>query len=69
LRSCAAELGFCAGPGGVDRCSLWLIDPKHGKVWTKMAHGVEAIGIPLGVGFVRTCVRDDEVILTNGGGG
>ena len=56
---------FARDLAGADRCSLWLIDPEHGELWTKVAHGVEPIRIPLGVGLVGACIRDDEVILIN----
>ena len=50
---------------GADRCSLWLIDPVHGELWTKVAHGVEPIRIPMGVGLVGACISQDEVLLVN----
>jgi phosphoserine phosphatase RsbU/P len=59
---------FARDLAGADRCSLWLIDPEHGELWTKVAHGVEPIRIPLGEGLVGACIRDDEVLLVNNAG-
>jgi sigma-B regulation protein RsbU (phosphoserine phosphatase) len=59
---------FARDLAGADRCSLWLIDPVHGELWTKVAHGVEPIRIPLGEGLIGACIRDDEVLLVNDAG-
>jgi len=56
---------FARDLAGADRCSLWLIDPKQGELWTKVAHGVEPIRIPLGLGLVGACIREGEMILIN----
>jgi sigma-B regulation protein RsbU (phosphoserine phosphatase) len=48
-----------------DRCSLWLIDEKTGQLWTKVAHGVDPIRIPVGAGLVGAAIFQDEVILVN----
>lgn len=53
---------------GADRCSLWLIDPAKNELWTKVAHGVAPIHIPMGEGLVGACIRDDEVLLVNKAG-
>lgn len=50
---------------GADRCSLWLIDEAAKELWTKVAHGVEPIRIPVGEGLVGTCIREDQVLLVN----
>jgi GAF domain-containing protein len=33
---------------GADRCSLWLIDLAKNELWTKVAHGVAPLHIPMG---------------------
>jgi serine phosphatase RsbU (regulator of sigma subunit) len=48
-----------------DRCSLWLVDRVRGELWTKIAHGLEPMRIPLGEGLVGACVREDQVLLVN----
>jgi sigma-B regulation protein RsbU (phosphoserine phosphatase) len=56
---------FARDLAAADRCSLWLIDEAAHELWTKVAHGVDSIRIPLGEGLVGACVRDDQVILVN----
>src|SRR5712692_7398115 len=50
---------------GADRCSIWLVDTKHSRLWTKVAHGVGELNIPIGQGLVGACVARNEVILVN----
>jgi sigma-B regulation protein RsbU (phosphoserine phosphatase) len=56
---------FARDLAGADRCSLWLIDTASNELWTRVAHGVEPIRIPLGQGLVGTCIREDQVLLVN----
>jgi sigma-B regulation protein RsbU (phosphoserine phosphatase) len=48
-----------------DRCSLWLIDQATDELWTKFAHGIDELRIPLGQGLVGACIKEDETILIN----
>ena len=48
-----------------DRCSLWLIDEVKHELWTKVAHGVKTLHIPLGQGLIGACIRDNQVLLVN----
>jgi sigma-B regulation protein RsbU (phosphoserine phosphatase) len=50
---------------GADRCSIWLVDTKNGRLWTKVAHGVGELHIPIGQGLVGACVARNEAILVN----
>ena len=50
---------------GADRATLWLIDKARNELWTRVAHGVAPIRIPLGMGLVGACIRDDQVLLAN----
>jgi sigma-B regulation protein RsbU (phosphoserine phosphatase) len=50
---------------GADRCSLWLIDESTNELWTKVAHGVAPMRIPLGEGLVGASIRNNETILVN----
>lgn len=50
---------------GADRCSMWLIDEKTDELWTKVAHGVQEIRIPVGAGIVGACVAQNDSILVN----
>lgn len=56
---------FARDLAGADRCSLWLIDTKKNELWTRVAHGVEPIRIPLGQGLVGACISEDKVLLIN----
>ena len=46
-----------------DRCSLWLTDEEHGELWTKVAHGVDELRIPIAAGFVGWSVKNGEPLL------
>ncbi|WP_022850549.1 HD-GYP domain-containing protein [Limisalsivibrio acetivorans] len=48
-----------------DRCTVWLIDERWGTLWTKVAHGVDRITIPVGVGIAGAAAENDEVIIIN----
>jgi sigma-B regulation protein RsbU (phosphoserine phosphatase) len=50
---------------GADRCSIWLVDKKLNRLWTKVAHGVRELHIPIGQGLVGACVARNEAILVN----
>src|ERR1700681_4220153 len=50
---------------GADRCSIWLVDLKCNRLWTKVAHGVPELHIPLGQGLVGACVSRNEAIMVN----
>ncbi len=50
---------------GADRCSIWLVDLKSNRLWTKVAHGVRELHIPIGQGLVGACVARDEAIVVN----
>lgn len=48
-----------------DRCSLWLIDEDRGELWTKVAHGVDELRIPISAGFVGYSVKTGESVLVD----
>jgi phosphoserine phosphatase RsbU/P len=50
---------------GADRCSIWLIDPRAQQLWTKVAHGVEELRIPLGEGVIGACIAENRPIVVN----
>jgi sigma-B regulation protein RsbU (phosphoserine phosphatase) len=50
---------------GADRCSIWMVDTKNARMWTKVAHGVRELHIPIGQGLVGACVMRKETILVN----
>ena len=57
--------GLARDLSGADRCSIWLADPDHGELRTKVAHGVPEIRIPAGRGLVGACVESNETLLVN----
>jgi sigma-B regulation protein RsbU (phosphoserine phosphatase) len=57
--------GMARGLVGADRCSIWLVDNKNSRMWTKVAHGVQELHIPIGQGLVGACVARDEAIVVN----
>ncbi len=50
---------------GADRCSIWLIDSRAKQLWTKVAHGVEELQIPIGEGVIGACVAENRPIVVN----
>ena len=50
---------------GADRCSIWLIDRKANELWTKVAHGVDELRIPMGQGLVGASIESNETIVVN----
>ena len=50
---------------GADRCSIWLVDAKHGRLWTKVAQGVRELHVPIGQGLVGACVARNEAMVVN----
>ena len=46
-----------------DRCSLWLIDQERNELWTKVAHGVNELRIPLTAGFVGYSLKTGQPVL------
>jgi serine phosphatase RsbU (regulator of sigma subunit) len=48
-----------------ERCSIWLIDHKTEELWTKVAHGVGRLRIPLDHGLVGACVREGTPVMVN----
>jgi phosphoserine phosphatase RsbU/P len=50
---------------GADRCSLWLTDRASQELWTKVAHGVKDLRIPIGQGLAGACVASGETVLVN----
>ena len=48
-----------------DRCSLWLIDEEKNELWTKVAHGVSELRIPLSAGFVGYSLKTGEPVLVD----
>ncbi|MDZ5713328.1 HD domain-containing phosphohydrolase [Jeotgalibacillus haloalkalitolerans] len=48
-----------------DRCTLWIADPSEKKLWTKIAHGIDRIEIPIDSGLVGAAYHSGESISIN----
>ena len=48
-----------------DRCTVWLIDRKEGKIWSKVAHGVDRIEIPITKGIAGYVAETGEHLVIN----
>ena len=48
---------------GADRCTVWVVDEEKKVLWTKVAHGVEHIEIPMDKGLVGHAVSTGEKLL------
>src|SRR5579864_2503081 len=59
------DAGMARDLVGADRCSIWLIDAKNKRLWTKVAHGVHELHVPLGAGLVGACIDRNEAIVVN----
>lgn len=46
-----------------DRCTVWLLDDQRGELWSKVAHGVKELRIPLGAGLAGHSVSTGEPIF------
>lgn len=50
---------------GADRSTVWLLDEKRGKLWTKVAHGIPTIEVPMHSGVVGETVKTGKIIVSN----
>ncbi len=48
---------------GADRCTVWVVDEEKKVLWTKVAHGMEHIEIPMDKGLVGHAVTTGEKLL------
>jgi HD-GYP domain-containing protein (c-di-GMP phosphodiesterase class II)/phosphoribosyl 1,2-cyclic phosphodiesterase len=46
-----------------DRCSVWVVSEDKTKIWTKVAHGMDAIELPIDSGIVGTAITNSEKII------
>ncbi|SNR81518.1 GAF domain-containing protein [Desulfurobacterium atlanticum] len=49
----------------VDRCTIYIADPEKKILWTKIAHGIDKIIIPIDKGFAGYVYRTGESIISN----
>ncbi|MBB5022590.1 HD domain-containing phosphohydrolase [Desulfurispira natronophila] len=48
-----------------DRCTLWLLDEINNELWTKVAHGIPPIRIPVNSGVVGYAINSGEAVIIN----
>lgn len=48
-----------------DRCTVWVADSKNNKLWTKVAHGIDTIDIPLDSGIVGQAIENKKPMIIN----
>jgi len=48
-----------------DRCTLWVVNEQKNDLWTKVAHGIESVHIPLGSGLVGQAITNKKQIIIN----
>jgi len=48
-----------------DRCTVWVVDYEKEELWTKVAHGIETMHIPIGSGIVGDAIRKKEQMIIN----
>jgi len=46
-----------------DRCSIWLVSDDKKTIWTKVAHGVERLTIPMGSGIVGSAIESGQKVI------
>jgi HD-GYP domain-containing protein (c-di-GMP phosphodiesterase class II) len=48
-----------------DRCTVWLVDHKRRKIWSKVAHGVDRIVININQGIAGLVASSGEAMIIN----
>ena len=56
-----AEMG--RGLSSAERCTVWVVSDDKKKLWTKVAHGMHSIEIPVSSGIVGSAVSNREKII------
>jgi len=51
---------------GADRCTVWVVDEERKKIWTKVAHEMDHVELPMGSGIVGHAIMTGEKIIING---
>ncbi|MDA7816948.1 HD domain-containing protein [Sulfurimonas sp.] len=46
-----------------DRCSVWIANHETKTIWTKVAHGMDAIELPMDVGIVGNSITSGDKII------
>jgi len=46
-----------------DRCTVWIVSDDKKTIWTKVAHGMDPIEVPMGSGIIGSSITDSENII------
>ncbi|WP_127585440.1 HD domain-containing phosphohydrolase [Paenibacillus koleovorans] len=46
-----------------DRCTVWLLDSQRNELWTKVAHGVTELRIPVGAGLAGHSIATGQPVF------
>ncbi|MCD6259936.1 MAG: HD domain-containing protein [Helicobacteraceae bacterium] len=46
-----------------ERCSVWLLSEDKERIWTKVAHGIEALEIQSDLGIVGDAIKKDQKLI------
>jgi len=46
-----------------DRCSVWIVSDDKEHIWTKVAHGIDTIELPINSGIVGSAIVNGEKII------
>jgi len=46
-----------------DRCTVWVVSEDKEHIWTKIAHGMDAIELPIHSGIVGSSIKNQEKII------
>ncbi len=46
-----------------DRCTVWIVSDDKKTIWTKVAHGIDAIEIPINSGIVGSSITTQKKII------
>ena len=48
-----------------ERCSIWIVDRRKEKLWTKVSDGIDAIEINLKTGIVGDAIANNKSLIIN----
>ena len=48
-----------------DRCTVWMLAPDEKTLWTKVAHGIDPVEVPIESGIVGHAIRERERMIIN----
>jgi len=48
-----------------DRCTVWVVSEDNKKIWTKVAHGIDALELDIDSGIVGAAITKQEKIIVD----